>query len=66
MRQTLWTLGIILAAGIPCAMALAIGGGADDHLRTDVTAGARPVLDDKRLAEPIRQALTDQTGDNVG
>src|SRR5215813_1799733 len=27
VRQTLWTLGIILGAGIPCAMALAIGGG---------------------------------------
>jgi len=27
VRQTLWTLGIILAAGIPCAAALAIGGG---------------------------------------
>ena len=27
VRQTLWTLGVILAAGIPCAAALAIGGG---------------------------------------
>lgn len=27
VRQTLWALGIILAAGIPCAVALAIGGG---------------------------------------
>jgi len=27
VRQTLWTLGIILGAGIPCAVALAIGGG---------------------------------------
>src|SRR5262249_41496196 len=27
LRQTLWTLGVILAMGIPCAVALAIGGG---------------------------------------
>jgi len=27
VRQTLWTLGIILAIGIPCAVALAMGGG---------------------------------------
>ena len=27
LRQTLWTLGVILAMGVPCAMGLAIGGG---------------------------------------
>jgi heavy metal sensor kinase len=27
LRQTLWSLGVILAVGIPCAVALAIGGG---------------------------------------
>ena len=27
LRQTLWTLGVILAIGVPCAVGLAIGGG---------------------------------------
>ena len=27
VRQTLWTLGVILAMGVPCAIGLAIGGG---------------------------------------
>jgi len=27
LRQTLWTLGVILAMGVPCAIGLAIGGG---------------------------------------
>ena len=27
LRQTLWTLGLILAGGVPCAIGLAIGGG---------------------------------------
>jgi heavy metal sensor kinase len=27
VRQTLWTLGVILAIGVPCAIGLAIGGG---------------------------------------
>ena len=27
LRQTLWTLGVILAIGVPCAIGLAVGGG---------------------------------------
>ena len=27
LRQTIWTLGVILAMGVPCAIGLAIGGG---------------------------------------
>ena len=31
----------------------------------DIAAGARPVLNDELLAEPLRQSLTDQARDNV-
>ena len=37
-----------------------------DHLRTNIAAGSRPVLDDKLLAETLRQPLADQTSDDVG
>ena len=37
-----------------------------DRLGGDVAAGARPVLDDEWLAEPLRQPLTDETRDDVG
>src|SRR5262249_29225021 len=36
------------------------------RLRADIAAGARPVLDNELLTEPLRQPLTDQAGDNVG
>ena len=37
-----------------------------DRLGGDIAAGARPVLDDELLAEPLRQPLTDQARDDVG
>src|SRR5258705_8657430 len=37
-----------------------------DHLRTNIAAGSRSVLDDKLLAETLRQPLADQTSDDVG
>jgi hypothetical protein len=36
-----------------------------DRLGGDIAAGARPVLDDEWLAEPLRQPLTDQTREDV-
>ena len=38
---------------------------AHDRLGGDVAAGARPVLDDEWLAEPLRQPLTDQAREDV-
>ena len=32
----------------------------------DIAAGARPVLDDEWLTEPLRQPLSDQARDDVG
>ena len=37
-----------------------------DRLGTDVAAGARPVVDDEWLTEPLRQPLADQARDDVG
>ena len=37
-----------------------------DRLGADIGAGARPVLDDEWLAEPLRQPLADQARDDVG
>ena len=39
---------------------------AHDRLGADIAAGARPVLDDEWLAEPLRQPLADQARDDVG
>ena len=39
---------------------------AHDRLGADIAAGARPVLDDEWLAEPLRQPLTHQARDDVG
>ena len=36
-----------------------------DRLGGDIAAGARPVLDDEWLAEPLRQPLTDQAREDV-
>ena len=38
---------------------------AHDRLGGDIAAGARPVLDDELLAEPLRQPLTHQARDDV-
>ena len=45
---------------------VAVGGRAHDRLGADVAAGARPVLDDEWLAEPLRQPLPDQAREDVG
>src|SRR6516164_7865629 len=37
-----------------------------DRLGCDIAAGAGTVLDDERLAEPLRQPLTYETGADVG
>ena len=45
---------------------VAIRGRTHDRLGGDIAAGARPVLDDELLAEPLRQPLTHQARDDVG
>ncbi len=42
-----------------------VGGRMHDCFGGCIAAGARPVLDDERVAEPLRQPLTDQTRENV-
>jgi hypothetical protein len=37
-----------------------------DSLSANGASSARPVLDDERLAEPVRQPVPDQAGDDVG
>ena len=37
-----------------------------DRLGGEICAGARPVLDDELLAEPLRQPLADQAREDVG
>jgi hypothetical protein len=44
---------------------VAVRGRAHDRLGRDSAAGARPVLDDDLLTEPLRQPLTDQADGNV-
>src|SRR5215468_1184200 len=36
-----------------------------DYLGSDIGAGARPILDDERLAEALGELLADQARDNV-
>src|SRR5450759_3261544 len=45
---------------------IAIRGRIHDHLGADITASARAVLNDKWLAEPLRQPLAHQTRGDVG
>src|SRR5262249_18290131 len=45
---------------------IAIRSRTPDGLRGDISAGARRVLDDELLAEPLRQPLADQARDDVG
>src|SRR5262249_15268176 len=45
---------------------IAVGGSTYDRLCTDVGACSRPVLDDKWLAESLRQPLSDQAREDVG
>src|SRR5215470_4884251 len=51
--------------GTDCEERIAVGWGAHDRFGRDVGAAARPVLDDERLAEPLRKPLTDQSSKNV-
>src|SRR5262249_39148206 len=44
---------------------VAIGGRLHDGLRANIVAAARPVFDNKRLAETLRQPLTHQARKNV-
>ena len=44
---------------------IAVRGRAHDRLGADIAAGARPVLDDEWLAEPLRQPLAHQARDDV-
>jgi hypothetical protein len=55
--------------GVPTAdyeQRVAVRRCAHDGLGADIAAAARPVLDHEWLAKPLRQPLTDQTGDDVG
>ena len=45
---------------------IAVRGRLHDRLGGDIAAGSRPVLDDKMLAKPLRQPLSDQARENVG
>ena len=45
---------------------VAVGRRVHDGLGADIAAGARPVLDDELLAEPLRQPLPHQPRDDVG
>jgi hypothetical protein len=44
---------------------ISVGGRVDDGLGADVAAGARPVLDDEGLAQPVGKPLTDQARGDV-
>src|SRR4051812_34124215 len=45
---------------------MAVGGRTYDRLVGDIAASTRPVLDDERLAEVIRQPLTNQAREELG
>ena len=45
---------------------IAVGRRVGSGLGTDIAAGARPVVDDELLAEPLRQPVADQAGVDVG
>src|SRR6516225_3714734 len=45
---------------------VAIGGRPNDHLGSNIAGRTRPIVDDKLLAEPFRQRLSNQAPDNVG
>src|SRR5438552_15967048 len=44
---------------------VSVSGRTHDGLRADIVASARPVINDKWLAEPLREPLTEQAGKNV-
>jgi hypothetical protein len=45
---------------------MAVGGRTRDCFGGDLPLSARPVLDDERLAETLRQPLTNQAREDVG
>ena len=57
---------MIAFAGADQQQRVAVRRRAHDRLGADIAAGARPVLDDEWLAEPLRQPLADQARDDVG
>ena len=57
LRQTLWTLGVILAIGAPCAVGLAIGGGYFLAGRMLAPVGAMAETARKITAESLTQRL---------
>ena len=57
VRQTLWTLGVILAIGAPCAIGLAIGGGYFLAGRMLAPVGAMAETARKITAESLTQRL---------
>jgi heavy metal sensor kinase len=57
LRQTLWTLGVILAIGAPCAIGLAIGGGYFLAGRMLAPVGAMAETARKITAESLTQRL---------
>src|SRR5262249_31270752 len=44
---------------------VAVRGRAYDRLGSDMAAGTRPILDHERLAEPLRQPMPHQAGEDV-
>jgi heavy metal sensor kinase len=57
LRQTLWTLGVILAIGAPCAVGLAIGGGYFLAGRMLAPVGAMAETARKITAESLSERL---------
>jgi len=43
-----------------------VGRRARDRLQREIAARARPVVNQHRLAKPLCQRLTDDTGDDIG
>jgi len=57
LRQTLWTLGVILAIGVPCAIGLAIGGGYFLAGRVLLPVGAMAETARRITAESLTERL---------
>ena len=67
LRQTLWTLAVILAMGVPCAVGLAIGGGYFLAGRVLAPVGAMAETARKITAESLTERLpVENPGDEFG
>ena len=67
LRQTIWTLGVILAMGVPCAIGLAIGGGYFLAGRMLSPVGAMAETARKITAESLTERLpVENPGDEFG